>query len=313
MARFAMLFPGQGSQSVGMLSALSEQFPEVGKTLREAGEVLGYDLATLVREGPAEALDSTEKTQPALLAAGLAVWRIWEARGGGMPAAMAGHSLGEYTALVAAGALEFSDGLRLTELRGQAMQNAVPPGEGAMAAVIGLDDDAVAEVCRQAAGEGDVVAPANFNSPGQVVIAGESAAVERAMALAKEQGAKLVKRLPVSVPSHCDLMRPAGERLRSHLAEIPLRTPSIPVLHNVDAQQREDVDGIRKALVSQLERPVLWTETIRALHGAGIGVMLECGPGKVLTGLNKRIDRDIDATALQDPDGLTAGLAAAAA
>lgn len=307
MGRFTMLFPGQGSQSVGMLADLAQRNTVVDETLDEAGQTLGYDLTKLVREGPAEELDSTECTQPALVAAGVAVWRLWRARKGPMPEIMAGHSLGEYTALVCADALDFGDALRLTELRGQAMQAAVPPGEGAMAAIIGLGNQAVENVCEQAAG-GQVVQAANFNAPGQVVIAGEREAVERAAKLAKEKGAKLVKMLSVSVPSHCALMRNAAERLQSHLTEIPIREPKIRVLHNVDAQVRPDVDGIRKALVGQLDKPVRWVDTVQAIAAEGITCALECGPGKVLTGLNKRIDKQINAIALSSPDGLRAGL-----
>lgn len=306
-----MLFPGQGSQSVGMLAALAERYPVVSQTFVQAGEVLGYDLAGLVRGGPAHELDQTERTQPAMLAAGVAVWRIWRDCGGAQPAALAGHSLGEYSALVAAGALEFDDALRLTVVRAQAMQAAVPAGEGAMAAVIGLDDETVQALCAQAAGEG-VVAPANYNSPGQVVIAGDRVAVERAMQGAREQGARMVKRLAVSVPSHCPLMAPAAERLQAHLAETLLRQPQIRVLHNVDAQARDDVEGIRQALVDQLQRPVLWTRTIQALRADGIATLLECGPGKVLSGLCKRIDKHGEAIALQDPDALQSARAATA-
>lgn len=309
MQHFAMLFPGQGSQSVGMLAALAGTCKQIDETFGEASEVLGYDLAALVRNGPAERLDQTEYTQPALLAAGVAVWRVWRARGGAQPAALAGHSLGEYAALVAAGALEFSDALHLTRLRGQYMQAAVGAGEGAMAALVGLDDAAVERVCEQSA-QGQTVTPANFNAPGQVVIAGHVDAVERAMQLARAAGARMVKRLAVSVPSHCPLMAPAAERLQAELAQVPLRTPAIPVRHNVDAAPRNDVDAIRAALTEQLRRPVRWSSTIQALRDEdGLGIMLECGPGKVLAGLCKRIDKDIRAIALQDAEGLAAGLA----
>ncbi|MDN5862223.1 MAG: ACP S-malonyltransferase [Salinisphaera sp.] len=303
-----MLFPGQGSQSLGMLSALAADHAQVDDSFGQASEVLGYDLGALVREGPIEQLNRTEYTQPALLAAGIAVWRIWQSRGGAQPVALAGHSLGEYTALVAAGALAFEDGLRLTRLRGQFMQAAVAAGEGAMAALMGLDDDAVAQVCEQAS-EGATVTPANYNAPGQVVIAGEIDAVERAMDLAKQAGAKMAKRLAVSVPSHCSLMGPAAQRLQAELSQVPLQTPQIPVRHNVDATARDDAEAIRKALTDQLQRPVWWARTIQALHDDGVETMLECGPGKVLTGLCKRIDKRIQAIALQDEKGLVAGLA----
>lgn len=310
MPRFAMVFPGQGSQAVGMLGALREKHPAIDETLAEAGEALGYDLAKIIAQGPSEQLDRTDITQPALLAAGVAVWRAWQARDGELPAAMAGHSLGEYTALTCAGALDFGDALRLVKLRGEAMQAAVPAGEGSMAAIIGLGDEAVQGVCTAASENGEQVSPANFNAPGQVVVAGHKPAVERAMALAKEKGAKLVKQLAVSVPSHCALMQPAVERLQSHLIEIPMREPEILVRHNIDAQPRPEVDGIRKALVAQLENPVRWTDTVRAMSGDGAKIMLECGPGKVLTGLIKRIDKSVQATPLQDPDGFEESLTA---
>lgn len=312
MPRFAMIFPGQGSQAVGMLNALKDKYPVVGETFAEAGEVLGYDLGSLIAEGPAEKLDRTEVTQPALLAAGVAVWRVWQSRNGPDPAVMAGHSLGEYSALACAGAIDFGDALRLVQIRGQAMQAAVAADAGAMAAIIGLGDEAVQALCR-AASEGDeLVAPANYNAPGQVVVAGHRPAVERVMRLAKEKGAKLVKRLAVSVPSHSPLMRPAVARLQAHLTEIPLREPRIPVRHNVDAQPRPELDGIRKALVAQLDNPVRWTDTVRAMVGDGIGSMLECGPGRVLSGLAGRIDKSVEAIPLHDPEGIRRGLAAVA-
>jgi len=306
MPRFGMMFPGQGSQSVGMLSDLGESHPQVAETYAEAGEALGYDLAALVREGPSESLDRTERTQPALLAAGVATWRVWQARGGPQPDVLAGHSLGEYGALVCAGAIDFGDALRLVELRGRAMQDAVPDGEGAMAAVIGLGDEAVRAICAEAAGD-EVVEAVNYNAPGQVVIAGHKAAVERAMARAKDKGAKLVKQLAVSVPSHCRLMRSAAERLHSHLSEIPLRQTSIPVLHNLDGQPRDDVDGIRKALVAQLENPVQWVRTVQAMNAR---ITLECGPGKVLSGLVKRIDKQASSYPLGTEAGMAEALAA---
>lgn len=311
-----MLFPGQGAQSVGMLAGLSGKYPIVSDTWAEASDALGFDMARLVTEDPDEQLDRTEFTQPALVAAGIAVWRVWKSRGGADPALVAGHSLGEYTALVAAGALDFSDALRLTRMRGQAMQAAVAPGVGAMAAIIGLSDDAVRDICETVtAGNqaNEIVSPANYNAPSQVVIAGHAQAVKDAGALAREKGAKLVKQLTVSVPSHCALMRSAGDRLQSHLLEMPLREPRITVLHNVDAQPRDDVNDIRKALVGQLAQSVLWTDTIRAMRKANCGILLECGPGKVLTGLNKRIDKDIQAIALNEAEGLRQGLTATTA
>lgn len=311
MAQFAMCFPGQGSQSVGMLAGLAEQHPEVEQTFAEASEALGYDLAALIREGPDDQLNRTECTQPALLAAGIAVWRVWRARGGSMPAAMAGHSLGEYAALVAADALDFVDAVRLSALRGHAMQAAVPESHGGMAAVIGLDDASVQGAC-QAAADGEVLSAANYNAPGQVVVAGAASAVERLVSIAKERGAKMVKPLPVSVPSHCALMHPAGEELRAALNDTSIKAPSVPVIHNVDARARSDAESIRDALVAQMEQPVLWTSCFRALQDTGVSTMLECGPGKVLTGLVRRIDKQVGGMALQDEEGIEAGLSAAA-
>jgi [acyl-carrier-protein] S-malonyltransferase len=305
---FALLFPGQGSQSVGMLAALAARHTVVRETFAEASAALSYDLWQLVSEGPAEQLDQTERTQPALLAAGVAVWRAWGAQGGPVPMAMAGHSLGEYTALVCAGALSFADALRLLQRRGQLMQAAVPVGTGAMAAIVGLEDDQVRAVCTEAA-QGDVVEAVNFNAPGQVVIAGHKAAVERAAALAKARGAKLTKILPVSVPSHCSLMRPAAEQLAQDLQAVAIQPPSIPVLHNLDAASRSRPEDIRAALVAQLHSPVQWVKTIQALRARGAAALLECGPGRVLTGLTKRIDKAASGECLQDPQTLEAGLA----
>lgn len=305
---FAMLFPGQGSQSVGMLATLAAAHPVVGETFAEASAALGYDVWQQVQQGPAEVLDQTENTQPALLAAGVAVWRAWRAQGGPQPAAMAGHSLGEYSALVCAGALAFADALRLVRRRGQLMQSAMPAGSGAMAALVGLDDVAVAAVCEESA-QGEVVEPVNFNAPGQVVVAGQRTAVERAMALAKSRGVKLVKLLPVSVPSHCSLMKPAAERLGEALRDISIKTPSVPVLHNLDAAPRKAGAEIAAALVAQLHNPVLWVRTVKALQAQGAAIQLECGPGRVLVGLAKRIDRGIAGECLEEPQALEAGLA----
>lgn len=295
-----------------MLAALAERYSVVADTYAEASDALGYDMAALINEGPADKLDQTEYTQPALVTAGVAVWRVWQSRNGRTPEFLAGHSLGEYTALVAAEALDFGDALRLTQMRGKAMQNAVAPGEGAMSAVIGLEDEAVREACAEAesahAADALVVSAANFNAPLQVVVAGHADAVATAGRIAKEKGAKLVKPLAVSVPSHCALMQPAAERLQSHLLEIPLRQPKLTVLHNVDAQPREDVDGIRKALVRQLAQSVLWADTIRAMRAANCELFLECGPGKVLTGLNKRIDKGANSLPLSDTENLRQAL-----
>jgi [acyl-carrier-protein] S-malonyltransferase len=288
--KFSFVFPGQGSQSVGMMaaySANSDDDPLIRDTFAEASAALGFDLWEMVANGPAAALNQTVNTQPAMLAAGVAVYRLWLARGGAVPALMAGHSLGEYTALVCAGALDFADAIRLVRLRAEAMQSAVPEGVGAMAAILGLDDDAVRAACAEAA-KGEVLEAVNFNSPGQVVIAGDKAAVERGMILAKEKGAKRALPLPVSVPSHCALMKPAAERLRVALAAIDVRVPSVPVLHNADVAAQDSADAIGDALARQLFSPVRWVESMLALRDRGVQMIVECGPGKVLAGLNKR-------------------------
>jgi [acyl-carrier-protein] S-malonyltransferase len=279
----------------------------VGETFREAGDTLGYDLWKLVMEGPEADLNRTDRTQPAMLAAGVAVWRIWRAQGGKRPALMAGHSLGEYTALVCADALSFADAIALVAERGRCMQEAVPEGSGAMAAILGLDDAAVVDVCVRAS-EGRVVAAVNFNSPGQVVIAGDAAAVQRAMELAKASGAKRAVPLPVSVPSHCELMRPAAERFAGQLQRTAIKIPAIPVIHNVDVTAHESPDAIREALKQQLYRPVQWVRTIEKMRGDGIQRIIEAGPGKVLAGLCKRIHKELGVVAVYDPDGLTAAL-----
>ncbi|WP_417347723.1 ACP S-malonyltransferase [Ferrimonas sp.] len=307
MSKFAFVFPGQGSQAVGMLSEIAAENPVIEQTFAEASDVLGYDLWQLVSQGPAEDLNQTQRTQPALLTASVALYRAYQAAGGQAPAAMAGHSLGEYSALVCAGVIDFKDAVKLVELRGLAMQDAVPAGTGAMYAIIGLADDAIATACEQAA-QGQVVSPVNYNSPGQVVIAGEKAAVERAGELCKEAGAKRALPLPVSVPSHCALMKPAAEKLADALAKLELNTPAIPVLNNVDVAAADDVDAIRDALVRQLYSPVRWTETINAMAEMGIETTFECGPGKVLTGLAKRINKTIAAAALNDSATLAAAL-----
>lgn len=307
----AFVFPGQGAQSVGMLAGLAEAYPLVGETFAEASEVLSYDLWDLVRNGPEVDLNQTDRTQPAMLASGVAVWRVWQAEGGSQPDFVAGHSLGEYSALVASGVLEFSDAVSLVQDRGRFMQEAVPAGEGAMAALLGLDDATVAEVCRDASAVG-IVSPANFNSVGQVVIAGQTAAVNRAMELAKEAGAKRAVELPVSVPSHCALMKPAAERLAERFAEITWSTPSIPVLHNVDLSSHSSEAAIRDALIQQLSGSVRWVETIQKLAANGVQRVLELGPGKVLTGLSKRIDRKLPCLPVLDPETLAAALAAPA-
>ncbi len=304
--KLAFVFPGQGSQSVGMMQGWGER-AEVRATFTEASDALGQDLWAMVADGPVELLNQTVNTQPAMLAADVAVWRVWQAAGGATPALLAGHSLGEYAALVAAGALNFADAIKLVRFRAEAMQAAVPEGVGAMAAILGLDDDAVRAVCSEAAA-GEVVEAVNLNSPGQVVIAGNKAAVERAMALAKEKGAKRALPLPVSVPSHSSLMLPAAEKLLAHLQTVAITTPTIPVLHNTDVQSHMDAEAIRVALARQLHTPVRWVETVQALKAAGIERVVECGPGKVLAGLNKRIDDSLPAVALVDEASLAAAL-----
>ncbi len=308
MSRFAAVFPGQGAQSVGMLAELAGVHPQVRETFEEASEVVQKDLWQLSQQGPAEALDATENTQPAMLAAGVAVWRVWRAQGGCAPVAMAGHSLGEYTALVCAGALDFPAAVALVAERARRMQAAVPAGQGAMAAILGLDDDAVRGVCAQAAGD-EVVEAVNFNAPGQVVIAGHAAAVARAVEAARAAGARRSVPLAVSAPPPCTLMRPAAEALAPHLAEAGLRAPQVPVWQNVDARPHSEPAAIRDALAAQLYRPVRWTDTVRGLAAEGVGQVLEFGPGKVLTGLTRRIDRQLGALAIHDPAGLEQALA----
>ena len=307
---FAFVFPGQGSQSVGMLGALSAAQPAVQATFAQASEVLGYDLWQLTSAGPAEDLNATERTQPAMLAAGVATWRTWQARGGALPALVSGHSLGEFTALVCAGALDFAPAIALVRCRGELMQAAVPAGSGAMAAILGLEDEAVEAACREAA-QGEVVEPANYNSPGQVVIAGAAAAVQRAIGAAKARGAKRAVLLPVSVPSHSSLMQGAAVRLQERLAALEVRVPKIRYVSAVDARPHEDPQEIRALLVRQLSSPVRWSQTLSALS-AGLTQVIECGPGKVLTGLNRRIEKRADLTflALEDPASLDAALAA---
>lgn len=303
----AFVFPGQGSQSIGMLNSLASEYPDVEATYRNASKVLGYDLWDIVQNGPADKLNSTDITQPAMLAAGVAVWRVWQAKGGAQPAMLAGHSLGEYTALVCGGSLAFEDAINLVAERGRLMQEAVPAGTGAMAAVLGLDDNAVRAACVEAA-TGEVLEAVNFNSPGQVVVAGQKAAVERVVELAKAKGAKRALLLPVSVPSHCALMQPAAEQLATILQDVAIQAPNIPVINNADVAAPSEPDAIRDALVRQLYSPVRWVETIQKMAADGVDRLIECGPGKVLVGLNKRIERNMAAQAVFDPDSLAAAL-----
>ncbi len=307
-ASLAFVFPGQGSQTVGMLAELAAAHPEVRATFDEASQGAGVDLWDISQNGPEERLNSTENTQPALLAASVAVWRVWVKQGGAMPALLSGHSLGEYSALVAAGALSLKDAAGLVAERGRLMQAAVPPGVGAMAAILGGDDAQIAQVCEEMA-QGQVVAPANFNSPGQLVIAGHAEAVDRVIARLAELGVKKAVKLAVSVPSHCMLMRDAADRLGERMSSIAWTMPSIPVVQNADAKVHASIDDIRGALMRQLYLPVRWTECVQALAAAGIVQTLECGPGKVLTGLIKRIDKSIDGKAIGAPADLDATLA----
>ncbi|WP_416308419.1 ACP S-malonyltransferase [Neptunicella sp. SCSIO 80796] len=303
----AFVFPGQGSQSVGMLADLAQQYSEVQQCFAEASDTLGYDLWQLVQQGPAEELNSTHITQPALLTSSVAIWRVWLNLNGRKPEYLAGHSLGEYSALVCAGVLSFADAVKLVEQRGQYMQQAVPAGTGGMFAIIGLDDEKVIECCQQAAGQ-QVVSAVNFNSPGQVVIAGHVEAVERAGALCKEAGAKRALPLPVSVPSHCALMLPAAEQLEKALANVEFSAPQIPVINNVDVKQEMSAQNIKSALVRQLYSPVRWTETVQSLAQLGATNQFEIGPGKVLSGLGKRIDASVNCSAINTVETVTAAL-----
>ncbi|ART79356.1 ACP S-malonyltransferase [Oceanisphaera avium] len=305
---FAITFPGQGSQTVGMLSELFAEHDIIKHTFAEASASLGYDLSELVLMGPAEALNQTWRTQPALLTASVAIWRLWREQGGAMPDVMAGHSLGEYSALVCAEVLSLADAVKLVELRGQLMQEAVPEGSGAMSAIIGLDNDTIIANCALAE-QGEVVSPVNFNSPGQVVIAGNKAAVERANILMKESGAKRALPLPVSVPSHCALMRSAAEKLEHTLTDMVFNEPVVSVINNVDVAQENTSAAIKDALVRQLYSPVRWTETVEAMVGLGVTLSLEFGPGKVLSGLAKRIDKRVEGLAVNDNASLERALA----
>ena len=305
----AFVFPGQGSQSLGMLAEIGAQQPLIRETFGEAADALGYDLWALTQQGPEELLNQTDKTQPAILAASIALWRLWQAEAGAQPAFVAGHSLGEYSALVAAGSIGFAEAIKLVELRGQLMQQAVPAGQGGMAAILGLEDSDVLAACAEAA-NGEVVSAVNFNAPGQVVIAGSASAVERAIEACKARGAKRAMPLPVSVPSHCALMRPAAEKFAEAVAALNWQAPQIALVQNVTAAVPADLDSLKRDLLAQLYSPVRWVETIVLLAGQGVTDLVECGPGKVLAGLNKRCVKGINTHNLETPDAFAAVRAA---
>jgi len=302
--KLACVFPGQGSQSIGMMAELAEQHPEVKTLFATASSVLGYDLWALVVDGPIEKLNKTACTQPAMLTAGVAAWEIFKKSVDIQPVILAGHSLGEYTALVCSGAIGFEDAVKLVAERGRLMQAAVPEGVGAMAAILGLDDGSIQSICKQLSNEKEVVQPVNYNSPGQVVIAGNKAAVEKAMALAKQAKAKRTLLLPVSVPSHSSLMSGAAKQLGDYLDNVTMNTPTVPVLHNVDATSHEDPAEIANCLTKQLHHPVLWVDTVNNLIAQGVTAIVECGPGKVLAGLNRRIDKSVPNYTIDSVDNL---------
>lgn len=307
----AFTFPGQGSQSIGMLAGMAADFAQIRETFAEASEVLGYDLWALCQDGPEARLNATEQTQPAMLAAGVAVARVWQAAGGPSPSLAAGHSLGEYAALVRAGSLAFRDAVSLVAARGRYMQEAVPEGQGAIAALLGLDDAQVLDLCESATDRraGRIVSAVNFNAPGQVVIAGHASAVADAIALAEKRGARKAIKLPMSVPVHCELMEPARERLVAKLDGIAVNSPEFPVVQNADNQPHEDAAAIRDALARQLTKPVRWVESVTRLREHGATVLVEPGPGRILTGLNKRIDRSLNTMAVHDGASLEKALA----
>lgn len=308
MSALGFVFPGQGSQKTGMLAAVAAEHAQVRETFAEASEVLGYDLWALSQEGPQEELNLTERTQPLLLTAGVALWRVWQAAGGAKPTQMAGHSLGEFTALVCAGTIRFPDAVALVRQRGAFMQSAVPVGVGAMAAIMGLDDATIAEACREVAGD-EVVEAVNFNAPGQVVIAGHTAAVQRAIEQCKAAGAKRGVPLPVSAPFHTSLMRPAGEQLEEVIAALEFSAPDIPVVHNVHARTESDPEAIKRLLVEQIYSPVRWVDCVRHMVDAGVTMAVECGPGNVLSGLMRRIDKSVAAAGIEEPKSLEQALA----
>lgn len=305
--KLAVVFSGQGSQKVGMLAEVAAAYPVVQKTFAEASAVLGYDLWNLCQNGEQEQLNATETTQPLLLTSSVALWRVWQEKNGAQPALLAGHSLGEWSALVCAGVVAFTDAVDLVRKRGAYMQTAVPKGEGAMAAVLNVDDEKIIELCREASSIG-VVEAVNFNSPGQVVIAGQASAVEKASELLKAAGAKRVLPLPVSAPFHTSLMRPAAEKMAAHIAATPFSVPKIPVVHNVNAKTEMDPEVIKQLMIQQIDSPVLWVDCVNTLVKSGITTVLECGPGKVLCGLCTRIEKSLNAIALEDIAGIEKAL-----
>lgn len=307
-AQLAFVFPGQGSQKVGMLAEIAAAYPVVLDTFAEASEALSYDMWGLIQAGPQDALNLTEKTQPILLASSVALWRVWQQRNGVLPSLLAGHSLGEFSALVCAGTIAFADAVKLVRARGQFMQTAVPVGDGAMAAVLGMDDEQLVQICREASAQGGVVEAVNFNSPGQIVIAGTVAAVDKAIELCKAAGSKRALPLPVSAPFHTSLMRPAGDKLRAAMADLKFSAPTIPVVHNVNAKPETDPEKIKAILFEQIFSPVQWSHCVAYMVEQGITAAVECGPGKVLGGLIKRIDKSVNCLSIEDGAGLDAAL-----
>ena len=310
--QLAFVFPGQGSQKVGMLAGIAEQFPVVLDTFAEASDALGYDMWSLIQAGPQEDLNLTERTQPILLTASVALWRVWQQKDGAQPALLAGHSLGEFSALVCAGAIEFTDAVRLVRARGQFMQTAVPVGEGAMAAILGVEDQQIVDICREVSAQAGVVEAVNFNAPGQVVIAGKVEPVNLAIEKLKAVGCKRAMPLPVSAPFHTSLMRPAGDKLKEAMAALTFSAPQIPVVHNVSAKPESDPEKIKAILFEQIFSPVQWTACVQYMVAQGIATTVECGPGKVLSGLNKRIEKSLNCLGIDDGDGLAQALSALA-
>ena len=307
MSNLAFVFPGQGSQKIGMLAELAEQNPIIETTFNEASEVLGYDMWQLIQQGTQEDINLTQRTQPILLTCSVAIWRLWNQKQGASPSQMAGHSLGEWSALVCANVIDFADGLKIVEARGKYMQQAVPVGQGAMAAIIGLDDQAILEACNEASVLG-VVDAVNFNAPGQVVIAGSNEAVERAMEICKVAGAKRALPLPVSAPFHTSLMKPAVDNLADMVNAVTFRSPEVPIMHNVHAQNEQDPQAIKALMIEQIYSPVKWVDCVRQLKQSGVSTLVECGPGKVLSGLVKRIDRELSAVATESAADFDAAL-----